>query len=113
MAPGRLVNPNTTILIFQHLNLEDFFEFPRNVNVGISTFTERPNFWLKPRMYILDNKWLDEFKKAIKTNNMEYQLVPPHDHRRNIAEKTVQTCVAVLCWTDNKFPMQKAGYYVK
>ena len=29
---------NITILIFQPLNLRDFVEFPRSVNVGISTF---------------------------------------------------------------------------
>ena len=41
---------------------------------------------------------------------MKYQLVPPHDHRQNIAEKAVQTfkdhSMAVLCRTDAKFPMQ-------
>ena len=65
---------------------------------------------IKLKMHILDNKCSDEFKKAMKTNNMEYQLVPPHDHRRNIAEKRVQTFknyfVAVLCGTDAEFPMQ-------
>ena len=32
------MNLNTTILIFQPLNLRDFVEFPRSVKVGISTF---------------------------------------------------------------------------
>ena len=65
---------------------------------------------IKPKLHILDNECSDEFKKQIETNNMKYQLVPPHDHRRNIAEKAVQTFkdhfVAVLCGTDAKFPMQ-------
>ena len=41
---------------------------------------------------------------------MKFQLVPPNDHRQNIAEKAIQTFkdhfVAVLCGTDVKFPMQ-------
>ena len=38
IAPGHLVNLNTTILIFQHLNLRYFVEFPRRVNEGTNTF---------------------------------------------------------------------------
>ena len=41
---------------------------------------------------------------------MTYQLVPPHDHRRNAAEKAVQVFkdhfIAVLCGTDQNFPMR-------
>ncbi len=34
----------------------------------------------------LDNKASMAFKQCIKTNNMEYKLVPPHNHRCNQAE---------------------------
>jgi len=41
---------------------------------------------------------------------MEFQLVPPNDHRRNIAEKAIQVFkdhfISVLCGTDVTFPMQ-------
>ena len=41
---------------------------------------------------------------------MEYQLVPPNDHRRNVAEKAIQVfkdCfVSVSCGTDDKFLMK-------
>ena len=41
---------------------------------------------------------------------MKYQLVPPHDHRRNVAEMAVQVFkdhfVSVLCGADTNFPMQ-------
>ena len=57
-----------------------------------------------PKMHILDNEGSEELYAAIKLNNMKYQLVPPHDHRRNIAEKAIQVFkdhfVAVLCGTD-------------
>ena len=63
-----------------------------------------------PTKHILDNKCSSEFKEAIKSNQMTYQLVPPNDHRRNVAEKAIQTFkdhfVAVLCGTDETFPLQ-------
>ena len=41
---------------------------------------------------------------------VDFQLVSPHDHRRNIAEKAIQVfedhVVLVLCGTDIKFPLQ-------
>jgi hypothetical protein len=35
---------------------------------------------IAPKQHILDNECSNDFKEAIKTNNMTYQLVPPHDH---------------------------------
>ena len=62
-----------------------------------------------PKEHILDNECSAEFKAAIKTNKMTYQLVPPHDHRRNRAEKAIQTFkahfIAILCGTDQSFPL--------
>ena len=64
---------------------------------------------IKPKRRILDNEASIEFKKCIQENGMTYQLVPPHDHRRNIAEKAIQTFknhfVSILCGVDEKFPM--------
>ena len=49
-------------------------------------------------------------KNAIAENKMKYQLIPPNDHRRNVAEKAIQTFkdhfVSVLCGTDDNFPLQ-------
>ncbi len=48
-----------------------------------------------------------KFKDTIKKNNMTFQLVPPHDHHQNIAEKAIQTFkahfIAILCGTDKSF----------
>ena len=64
----------------------------------------------EPKLHILDNECLVEFKEAIAKNGMEYQLVPPNDNCQNIAKKALQTFkhhfVAVLCGTDVTFPMQ-------
>jgi hypothetical protein len=57
----------------------------------------------------MDNECLEEFKAMIEKNNMTYQLVPPHDHQRNMAEKAIQTFkahfISILCGADTNFPL--------
>ncbi len=61
------------------------------------------------KMHILDNECSTEFKERIILNNMKYQLVPPHDHRQNIAEKAIQVFkahfISILCSADKAFPL--------
>ncbi len=62
-----------------------------------------------PKMHISDNECSAEFKERIKSNNMQYRLVPPHDHRRNIAEKAIQVFkahfISILCGVDKSSPL--------
>ena len=62
-----------------------------------------------PKKHILDNEISNEFRAVIELNKMEHELVPPHDHRRNIAEKGIQTfkdhLIAIVCGTDKDFPL--------
>jgi hypothetical protein len=64
---------------------------------------------ITPTHHILDNECLEEFKATIKKNNMMYQLVPLHDHQRNLAEKAIQTFkahfISILCGTNTDFPL--------
>ncbi len=64
---------------------------------------------LTPKMHILDNECSTEFKEQIVLNNMNYQLVPPHNHRWNIAENAIQVFkahfISILCSTDKSFPL--------
>ena len=57
----------------------------------------------------MDNEASAEFKKVIKKQS-KLQMVPPDLHRRNIAERAIQTFknhfVAILSGVDAKFPMQ-------
>ena len=69
-------------------------------------------------MHILDNGISAEYKDTIAKNQMKFQLVPPHDHRRNIAEKAIQVFkdhfISVLCGTDIIFLcISGARSYVK
>ena len=62
----------------------------------------------KPTMHILDNEASSSFKTAIR-NNCTLQLVPPDTHRRNLAERAIQTFknhfLAILAGVDEHFPM--------
>jgi hypothetical protein len=64
---------------------------------------------IEPQQHVLDNKCSTEFKDTIKKNSMTFQLVPPHNHCQNIAEKAIQTFkahfIAILCGTDKLFPL--------
>ena len=62
----------------------------------------------KPIMHLLDNEASSAFKDAIKCN-CTLQLVPPDTHRRNLAERAIQTFknhfLAILAGVDQNFPM--------
>ena len=63
---------------------------------------------INPKKHVLDNECSGEFKEAIRDNQMTYELVPPDDHCRNIAERAIQTAkshiISVLCGCDPNFP---------
>jgi hypothetical protein len=45
----------------------------------------------KPKLQTLDNEASSALKNFFTTHDVEYQLVPPHCHRRNAAERTIRT----------------------
>jgi len=46
---------------------------------------------LIPKHQILDNQASTEYTATIEAFGMTYELVPPEEHRRNMAEKAIQT----------------------
>lgn len=64
---------------------------------------------VRPRLQRLDNECSDILKEYMIQQNIDYQLVPPHVHRRNAAERAIRTFknhfVATLCSTDPAFPL--------
>ncbi|MCP4746067.1 MAG: hypothetical protein GY874_07980, partial [Desulfobacteraceae bacterium] len=64
---------------------------------------------LSVKKHILDNKISENFKSTIEEHGAEYELVPPGEHRRNIAERAIQTWknhfVGVLAELHALFPM--------
>ena len=61
--------------------------------------------------WVLDNEVSSELKGAFRKNNTEFQLVPPYSHRRNIAERSIQTYKsyfkAGLATADPNFPLSE------
>jgi hypothetical protein len=45
----------------------------------------------KPKLQTLDNEALTDLKNYFTVNNIAYQLVPPHCHQRNAAERAIMT----------------------
>ena len=64
-----------------------------------------------PSFYILDNECSNDFKSALAKNEIAFQLAPPHQHRRNAAERAIQTFknhfLAGLASTHPKFPVHE------
>ena len=64
---------------------------------------------ITPERQVLDNEASAAYKEAITDSGMTYQLVPPDDHRRNVAEKAIQTWkdhfIAALSGTADDFPL--------
>jgi hypothetical protein len=62
-----------------------------------------------PKTHILDNEASNLLKSYFTTEEMEWQLVPPHTHRANAAERAIRTFknhfIAGLCSTDPNFPV--------
>ena len=59
---------------------------------------------ITPKRQVLDNETSMEYRQEIIATGMTYQLVPPDEHRRNIAEKTIQT------WKDHFISVCRGVY---
>ena len=61
------------------------------------------------KLFIMDNECSADLKRAILKVNNDFQLVPPHQHRRNAAEKAIRTAknhlLAGLATCDPDFPI--------
>jgi hypothetical protein len=62
-----------------------------------------------PELHMLDNECSQELKKAFKKYDVAFQLVPPHIHHANAAERAIQTWKNHFCsglvTCDPKFPL--------
>jgi hypothetical protein len=64
---------------------------------------------LKPKFQTMDNEASTALKHFLHSKDIRFQLVPPHVHHQNAAERAIQTFknhfVAMLCSTDTQFPI--------
>ena len=63
---------------------------------------------LTPKLHIMDNEVSEDLKQYFEDSDLQFQLVPPHMHQRNAAERDVITFknhfIATLCNVDPLFP---------
>ena len=61
-------------------------------------------------MIVMDNQATKYIKKFLTKKECDLQLVEPHNHRVNTAERAIQTFkdafIAALATTDREFPLQ-------
>jgi hypothetical protein len=61
------------------------------------------------KKHVLDNECSAAMKSCIQGNGIAYELVPPGQHRRNQAERAIQTFkshfISILAGVDDKFPL--------
>ena len=66
---------------------------------------------VNPNWHILDNEAPEELKQAIRDNKCRVELTPADQHRRNMAERAIQTFkghfISVLAGVDAKFPINQ------
>ena len=64
---------------------------------------------LKPKLQRLDNECSKILKDFLEEEGIDFQLVPPHSHRRNAAERAIRTFknhfIAILMGCDKNFPL--------
>ena len=64
----------------------------------------------KPKLNVMDNQATKYIKKFLTEEECKLQLVEPHNHRVNAAERAIQTFkdafIAALATTDRDFPLQ-------
>ena len=62
---------------------------------------------LTPKLHIMDDEVSEDLKKYFEDSDIQFQLVPPHMHQRNAAERAVRTFknhfIAALCKVDPIF----------
>ena len=62
-----------------------------------------------PTLMFLDNYIPEKLRERLSELEVQYQIVPPHTHRRNAAERAIRTFknhfISVLCTADSPFPL--------
>ena len=66
---------------------------------------------LTPELQRLDNETSVSLQLSMQTKKVNFQLVPPHNHRRNAAERCIRTFknhfIAGVCSTHPNFPLNQ------
>ena len=96
-------DPNSILILL--IKSREEKEFLRVHDVVIEYLEVRG---LKPSIQRLDNEASKAYKHQIQNHNVQYQLTPEKIHRRNIAERAIQTFknhfITILAGVNSQFP---------
>lgn len=109
---------NNYILVAYHMDANAILLTPvknRTAGVLLDAWKSVNNCFtragLKPKTRIMDNECSNDLKSALEHANIDLQLVPPHQHRANTAERAIQTSKnhlkAGIATVDPKFPLRE------
>ncbi len=107
---------NRYIMVAIHLNANYIFVEPmrsrskeKMIRAYEKIINRMKSAGLGLRKHMLDNEASDAFKQYIHQQQIQFELVPPGNHRRNQAERAIQTFkvhfISILAGVDNKFPL--------
>jgi hypothetical protein len=103
--------------VLYHYELNAILATPIAGLDDVSIFTEYKKYFeeltrkgYKPKLNIMDNQATKHIKKYLSENDCKLQIVEPHNHQVNAAERAIQTFkaafIAALATTDSDFPLQ-------
>jgi hypothetical protein len=114
--PYRSQKGNQYILVSYHVDANHIFAQPLKNRESASIVkawdivnAKYEKAGSKPETYIVDNEASTDLKHAMSKQDIKHQLVPPHNHRANLAERAIQTFknhfVALLTSVNPDFPL--------
>jgi hypothetical protein len=113
-VPSTRGNHYVFILYHQDTNTIHATALPNRQAASIRTAWEQTHTMLvqqghAPLLHILDNECSADLKKSFTKYHVTYQLVPPHEHRVNAAERAIRTfknhLVSTLVNVDSNYPL--------
>ena len=115
-SPVTFIRVNKYILVAYHYDSNTIHSESLKTRSGLDLTTAYQklhslltNRGLKPHLHILDNKCPNILKNFVREVNEKFQLVPPHNHRRNSAERSIRTfkkhLITGLSSTHKDFPL--------
>jgi hypothetical protein len=117
---GRLISPSSTgsnklLILYDYDSNYIHAEPMKNKTASkiLATYKRAHSLFVKaglgPVLQRLDNERCSILKEFMRSEDADFQLVPPHIHRQNAAERAIRTFknhfIAGLCSTDENLPL--------
>jgi hypothetical protein len=103
-----LCDVDSNYIAFEAMKSRDENEMIRTYNALLARLGRKG---IKPKKQMLDNEASKEYLQTIESHGIEWELAPPGNHRRNLAERMIQTgknhIVSNIAGCDPTFPLRE------